>query len=488
MPHPQRPNILVFMSDHQRADTVLAEHPCRTPRLDVFARQGIRFTQAFCPSPHCCPSRATFMTGLYPSRHGVWNNVCNATALSRGVPPAIPQWSQALAQAGYDLAYAGKWHVSAEEGPAARGWREIFVSGHRKAEHDTTWQRYAAVAAAPEPARRGEGEILRPGYGTYRAYANTGAELPRHDEEAVARALDEIPRLAAGEAPWALFVGVTSPHDPYNAPGSYLDLYRPDEIALPPNHADDLADKPRIYRRMREMRWGQLTPRETREAMRHYYALCSYLDAQFGRLLDALEKTGQARRTLVLYCADHGDYCGEHGLFAKGIPCFRGAYHVPAVLRWPDGVARPGRAEQSFVSLADFAPTFVELAGAPPLPATTGRSLVPFLRADTPACWRDEMHTQCNGVELLYTQRSVMTRDWKYVFNGFDDDELYDLRADPLELRNVVRDPAHAGIVREMCRRLWRFARRENDAAIQNYITVSLAPWGPAEALRAEGF
>ena len=114
----------------------------------------------------------------------------------------------------------------------------------------------------------------------------------------------------------------------------------------------------------------------------------------------------------------------------------------------------------------------------------TGASLLPFLQDQSPASWRDEIHTQCNGVELYYTQRSVMTRDFKYVFNGFDRDELYDLRADPHEMRNLAGDPAYEAVKREMCGRMWRFAYQEDDTAINPYITVGLAPYGPAEAFR----
>jgi arylsulfatase A-like enzyme len=225
-----------------------------------------------------------------------------------------------------------------------------------------------------------------------------------------------------------------------------------------------------------------MSEREVRETIRHFWAMCTYLDDLFGKLLDALEKTGQAENTLVLYCADHGDYCGEHGLFAKGIPCFRGAYNVPAVMRWPRGMAAPGRRVKEFVSLADFAPTFVELAGGNADAGLTGRSLVPFLRNQAPNDWRDEMHTQCNGVELYYTQRSVMTRKHKYVFNGFDEDELYDLEKDPQEMRNVAGRAEYEGAKRDLCRRMWRFARREEDTATNGYITVGLAPYGPGEA------
>ena len=124
-----QPNILIVMTDHQRADTALPEHPAITPNLDRFAAEGVTFTNAFCPSPHCCPARATFFTGLYPSRHGVWNNICNDQALSRGLKPGVRLWSEDLAEAGYALHFSGKWHVSVEESPADRGWTEHFVSG-----------------------------------------------------------------------------------------------------------------------------------------------------------------------------------------------------------------------------------------------------------------------------------------------------------------------------------------------------------------------
>src|SRR5262245_32150448 len=119
------PNILIFMTDHQRGDTVAADSPVIKPNIDRFAGQGLRFTEAFCPSPHCCPSRATFMTGLYPSRHGVWNNICNGQALSRELKPGTRCWSDELKAAGYRMAYTGKWHVSTTESPKDRGFEEL---------------------------------------------------------------------------------------------------------------------------------------------------------------------------------------------------------------------------------------------------------------------------------------------------------------------------------------------------------------------------
>jgi arylsulfatase A-like enzyme len=483
----QSPNILVFMTDHQRADTVLPEHPAITPHLDRFAGQGVTFTQTFCPSPHCCPARATFFSGLYPSRHGVWNNVCNRQALSYGLRDGVRLWSEDLAERGYAMHFSGKWHVSVETSPADHGWVEHYVTGAKGALHGVRWDHYRELTGQPEPTARGEGEILRAGYGTYRLYGTGPDEGNRHDETAVAEGLEVLRSLQGSAEPWCLFVGAIAPHDPYIVAQRYLDLYDIDDVPLPESYADEMADKPAIYRRMRDMRFGQLSQREVREAIRHFWAYCTYLDDLFGRLLDALEQTGQAGNTLVLYCSDHGDYCGEHGLFAKGIPSFRGAYHVPAVCRWPNRIVDPGRRVDAFVSLADFAPTFLEAAGVTTKSHMTGASLVPFLHGEVPADWREELHTQCNGVELYYTQRSVMTRPFKYVFNGFDRDELYDLQRDPHEMVNLADDPAHESIKREMWRRMWRFAYREDDSAINPYITVGLAPYGPAEAFRGQG-
>jgi arylsulfatase A-like enzyme len=471
------------MTDHQRGDTVLPEHPAITPHLKAFAGQGVTFTNAFCPSPHCCPSRATFHSGLYPSRHGVWNNVSNAQALSLGLKEGVRLWSEDLAEAGYDLVWAGKWHISAVESPKDRGWREFSLTGQVGVNSDPLWNEYRQLAQAGEPTQRAPGQMLRPGYGPVTLYGRRDEGNPG-DERSARQVIDALPQLAAGGKPWAAFIGCQGPHDPYTVPQRYLDLYDLDKIPLPPSYADELADKPRIYKRMRNAIFDQLSEREVCDAIRHFWAYCTYLDDLFGQVLAALEATGQADNTLVVYTSDHGDYCGEHGLFAKGIPCFRGAYNVPAILRWPAGIKQPARREEAFITLADFAPTFLELAGVKTERPLTGRSLAPFMQADRPAGWPDDVHTQCNGVELYCTQRSVMTRDFKYIFNGFDDDELYDLRSDRDEMVNVSARPEYQQIKRDMLGRMWRFACREGDTATRNYITVGLAPWGPAEAFR----
>jgi len=480
----KKPNLLIMMTDHQRADTSFAGHICKTPHLDRFAQEGLRFNETYCPSPHCCPARATFFTGLYPSQHGIWNNICNKMAINTGLNDGVRLWSEELSEVGYQQHFIGKWHVSLEESPKDRGWIEHTATATAGAYHGWRWEQYKQLAERGESNEREEGEILRPGYGSYKLYGTSQPKNHFHDERVLRETLEALADLKNSDQPWVVYSGFIGPHDPYIVPQKYIDMYDLDEIQLPESYYDDLKDKPVLYQRMRQQTFGQLSEREIREGIRHFYAYCTYLDDCFGQILQALEETGQSEDTLVLYCSDHGDYNGEHGFFAKGIPSFSGAYHVPAVMRWPKGIKHPGRDINDFASLADFAPTFLELAGVDPKQHFAGQSLVPFLKDESPEEWRTSIFTQVNGVELYYCQRAVRTKEYHYVFNGFDQDELYDLKKDPHQIVNLANDPAYLDIKKELCGKMWKFAYEQDDGMINPYITVGLAPVGPAAAFK----
>lgn len=489
----KQPNIIVFMTDHQRGDTILPDSPVKTPNLDRFRSQAVTFSNAWCPAPHCCPSRATFFSGLYPSEHGVWNNVGVSNALSHSLFDHVRLFSEDLKEAGYQLYFSGKWHVSAEKGPEAYGFENIFHPN-----------RYAPCPHLPDtkewgwykdgkPMDRGdeertEGRIIRPGYPPYIQYGID--ESPYSDAqvaEAAAKKLAEIDL----DTPFFLFAGPLGPHDPYFVPQRFLDWYDPEEIRLPDNFDDDLSDKPVLYRRTQE-RYAQLTREEHRESIRRFYAFCSYEDYLFGQILEQVEKRGMMDNTLILYVSDHGDYIGSHGLWAKGLPCFQEAYHVCS-MAGGGVVKKAGRVDAFRLSLADWAPTFLELAGAPARPMT-GRSLVPLLRGEPLEHERTETYTQSNGNEVYGIQRAVWNDKWKYVFNTFDYDELYDLENDPGELHNLLHGfkdceiPAspYGAIVREMCEKLWRFARDHQDNCVNPYIMTAFAPYGPGILLEKE--
>ncbi|MHB8889682.1 MAG: sulfatase-like hydrolase/transferase [Acidobacteriaceae bacterium] len=519
-----RPNILIFMPDQTQSQLVLPGYPCLTPNVDRFASQGVMFPNAFCPAPHCCPSRASFQTGLYPSEHGVFNNVSTDTAIHANPYPGTRFFSEILRDSGYELDYSGKWHVARDISPQDAGWTNSYTPRTKKSKHwfvpgrerrDSAWSE--ARAELSETGPRKPGEVFRPGWGNVELYKTLPPQAGNifagreGDYQPVIAGTEKLKRLAHGAHPWALMVSNSGSHDLYDVPKHFVDMYDPKSIDLPPNFRDTLEDKPRIYQRMRYQYWAQLSDDEIRKSIAHYWAKTTMQDALFGLLLDTLEKTGQADNTIVVYVSDHGDYAGAHGVWAKGVPSFREGYNIPCVIRWPKGIANPGRQVDAFVSTTDFAPTFLEAAGIPSSDIKmSGKSLLPWLRGETPANWRDAIFSQLNGVELYYTQRIVMTKDYKYVYNGFDYDELYDLKQDPHEMVNLAfpdvkqsraiveqgkgygngsdvawppLSPHLAEVRRDMLKRMWKFAQEHKDQIFNPYITVAMAPFGPGVEL-----
>lgn len=478
-----RPNLLIVMSDQQRGDSLDPACTSLMPRWAEFSRRAVWFREAFCPTAHCCPSRASFFTGLYPSQHGVWNNVGNVQRLSAGLKPGIGLWSELLAEAGYHCFFTGKWHVSAEEGPAARGWQEGTISAPPGGSMGREWPDYRKESFACG-GDRPQGALRQPGYAPAGHRQLFGqAERPRimsHDEQVAVEAGEFITSAAGGDAPWCVFAGLLGPHDPYEVPPEWLARV-PNELAdLPASYADRLAGRPQAYARLREQVFDQMDAEEAREARRHYYAFCGLVDHQLGRILDALDRSGQRENTVVVFCSDHGDYAGEHGLFCKGLPAFRGAYHVPLAMAGP-GVPG-GRTVDAMVGLVDVGPTLLELAGVDWVGPTAGHSLVPWLRGQTPQQWRTAWCTQMEGTEIRFSQRSIRTAEWLYVYNPTAVDELYDLRVDPGETNNLAARPEHRGRLEQLCARMWRELSQLGDGLVNDYYTVALAPVGPGLA------
>ena len=514
------------MPDQTQGQAVLPGHPCLTPNLQRFADQGVVFRNAFCPSPHCCPSRASFQTGLYPSEHGVFNNVDTDTAIHTNPYPGTKFFAEYLRKAGYELDYSGKWHVARDIGPWEAGWANSYTSYPAKwrneynyvpgkERQDRAWLGARNELTDPELGQRGR--IFRPGWGNIELFKT----LPTPDSnplkavesqyQPVHNGAEKLRRLAGTGKPWALMISNDGSHDLYDVPQHFVDMYDLKAVELPASFRDTLEDKPRIYQRMRYQYWCQLSDEEVRNSILHYWAKTTMQDALFGFLLDALEQTGQADNTLVVYISDHGDYAGAHGLWAKGVPSFREGYNIPAVIRWPQRITNPGRQVDAFVSTTDFAPTILEAAGIAPADyQVSGKSLLPLLQGATPEDWRDAIFCQLNGVELYYTQRIVMTKDYKYVYNGFDYDELYDLQSDPNEMVNLAFPDVKksqamvelgtgygygnnaawpplpeklAEVRRDLIQRMWKFAQEHKDQIFDPYITVAMAPLGPGVAL-----
>jgi len=476
----KKPNFLVFMTDHQRGDMQPPFGKIHTPNLDRLFKNGVSFTHAYCPAPHCCPARATFFSGLYPSEHGVWDNVNVSNAKSRGLFDGVRLFSEDLKDAGYNMYFSGKWHISDFEGPDKRGFEILHPMREEFTEKKNSpsmwdWNRYKLGWAMADPSKpREEGEIIREGY-----HKNTmfGVKDDIYKDGDIVNAsvkkLEEIP----DDEPFFMFVGAAGPHTPYYVGQEFLDMYNPDDIKLPESFGDMMTDKPAMYRRIKS-NFSQFTLEEHKKALLHYYAFCTFEDYLFGQLLDALEKRGLLDNTVVIYNSDHGDYAGAHGLWEKGLPCFSEAYHVNSVIGF-GGIKQKEKVVDKFVSLADYAPTFLELAGVQANRRFCGSSLAGFLRGENPDNWREEIFTQTNGNENYGIQRAVFDKKYKYVYNGFDYDELYDLENDPNEMTNLINKPEYTPIVRKMWEKIYCFAFENKDDISNGYIIAAMMPYGP---------
>lgn len=477
---PQRPNILFLMTDQQRADTVMPDHPCLTPNLDDLAAQGVRFTRAYTPNAICSPARASLMTGLYPSQHGMVDVTHNVPAYRAELRENVTMWSHRLQESGYRIGYFGKWHVERKQELSAFGMAEYELN------HSQGYKSYRQSLGLSERRYAFRKDLAADGYDTRILY---GA----YDEPAEAaepyylysRGIDFIRSQEGRTEPWAAVISVLEPHDPYVAPNAYVEKYDIDAIELPATLRDDLTGKPGILHRLQSV-WRGLSDREVREAIACYYAMCSLIDDQVGRVVQALKESGQWENTIIVYTTDHGDMLGAHGLFMKGVTAYEDVYRIPLIVSGPV-VARPGRECAAIVNLVDLAPTLTELTGSAPIEEAAGRSLVPLLRdpeeadaAGASEVW-NEGYAEFHGQRLAYTQRLVWHGRYKYIFNGFDLDELYDLQADPLETANLAGNPEYAETLREMAARMWRNVHRLQDESLRqaHYGMFRFLPVGP---------
>ena len=480
------PNIFVFMSDQEQSQVVLPNHPCITPVADQLAREGILFERCYTPTSHSCPARASYFTGLYPSHHGIYNNINTHTAIAGHINEGCKMFSENMSEAGWNMGHTGKWHCSNTENPADRGWEEVHSTAKANKLQPADFWKKALDAAQPDdvdtPRRRGE--VIMPGYGRKPLYGIVDKTKEDYgDYKVVTKALEAMERYSKEDKPFFIHCGPVSPHDAYMIPQEYADMYDPTKVELPRSfYEDDLEDKPRIYQRHNKQLWSQLSEAEHKEAVAHYWGFCTMVDDYRKMVVDKIDELGIADDTILIFTSDHGDYCSAHGLYCKGVPSFDEGPHVPLIVRWPNGIDNPGRTVDEFITMCDFAPTFLEVAGLEQNP-TSGASFAPFFKSSDVPGWTQEFHTQFNGVELYYSQRSVMTKEYKYVFNGFDFDELYDLTKDPGEIKNLSDDPDYQDIKKDMVRRMWRFSCEEKDIWGNGYFTVALAPWGPNVAL-----
>ena len=473
-----RPNILLFLMDGLQAEALEPGSACQTPHFDKLREKGLAFRRAYTTTSTCSPARASLMTGILPHNHGVLEVEHGRDYDQCVLRTDKPHWSQSLQDSGYRTAYMGKWHVERSNSLEQFGW-EI---NHSKASEHHKFLGQGKDGGAELPL---DSKLCRyvegpEGYNSLLHYGVTDTPpSERYPAFTVNQTKEVISELSKGDSPWCACVSFSEPNESLIVSRSTFEKYDVATMPLPENLNDDLTGRPNVYQRQRLIS-ADVTKEQWRMARTCYYGRITELDTEFGRLMEHLETSGELENTIVIVSADHGRYVGAHGYDAHNFGAFEEIYRIPLIISGP-GVA-VGEETSGLVSLMDFCPTLLELSGNEPFDVCDSRSFASLLL--DPKAVEAEFNTaygEYHGTRFNLTQRIFWQGNWKFIFNGFDFDELYDLANDPHEMKNLVNEPEYAVRVREMMAEVWRVVRETGDRAIgeSHYYSMRIACVGP---------
>lgn len=472
------PNLLFLMTDQMQGRVLHPDHICRTPNFDRLRERGVHLPRAYTPNAICSPARASLMTGLLPHNHNVWT-VTHTVREDRANLRPSRHWAQYLQTAGYATGYFGKWHVERTHDLTPYGWNAAMTEEHATVQ----WARSEMQARLERGVWETEGFVdAVPGFEKIRFYGVTDVPPEQRMVGAYVKDAEEflLTSLAHPE-PWALCVSVLEPHDPFVCGTEAYSLYDPAAIPLSPSLQDDMAGRPEVYRRAQRP-WASWTERQHREAAACYYASITEIDKLFGRLIDRVETAGQLDNTVVVLTSDHGELLGAHGLYCKNFTAAEEIYNIPLLMAGP-GI-EPGTTSAARVGLHDLHPTLLELMGMPIAGSADSASFAELLANPHSArVVPARGYAEYDGTRYQLTQRIVWDGDWKFVFNGFAQDELYDLAADPCETTNLLAagDARHDRKAVDMTRLMWDYVKRTGDSTLlnANYPILQLPRVGP---------
>ncbi|MBT6273119.1 MAG: sulfatase-like hydrolase/transferase [Chromatiales bacterium] len=471
MPTDDRPNILWYCTDQQRFDTIaaLGNRFISTPRIDRFLSTGMAFTHAYCQSPICTPSRASFLTGMYPSALAVNGN--GYSYFPRHYEDRL--LPHRLAKAGYDCGLVGKLHLASpargQEPRVADGYRYFQYShdhkGPNELGHDyAEWLRAEGIDAneclgdrqVNDEASYRQGAQLK-SFGGFYEPSEDRDNVPPHLHQShwcTDKAIEFVSKNRHTDQPWFLSVNPFDPHPPFDAPLEYYRRYDPNQMPGAHFEPGDLEHQGRITAAGVDFQSTAKHPNEldVPHLQASYYAMIEQLDHEFGRLLDFLESAGLMDNTLVVFTSDHGESLGDHGLLLKGCRFIEGLVRVPLVIAWPKRFGG-GRVTDGLVELMDLAPTICEAAGMELPYYNQGLSLLPILDGTTNT-HRSSVRTEFYaGINYPDATHATMYRDQRHklvTYHGKQLAELYDLKEDPWEHCDLSRDPAYASLMSEL--------------------------------------
>lgn len=434
----EKPDVLVVLVDQWSPRYLSWDNPqVRTPALDAVAREGMIFDACYTTSPVCMPARTSIVTGLYPHNagHSIWNNANNWHLAAE---PA--SMFRDIRAAGYSTAQIGKLHWS-----SGSSWRESFataeaynealgldfvvnVSGPPSAEGNDAYCRHLAERGLLKKVAGDIRERLVKWEFEPRASVVDLADY--HDVFVTDRAVEYIGKHAR-DKPLCLVVGLHAPHPPLDAPGEYATMYDPQTLKLPANVPESF---------VREVH--ELDAAEMRRMLANYLGKISLADAQIGRLVEAMKRRGTWDEALFVFSSDHGEMMGAHGALTKG-RFYEESARVPFVIRWP-GHVKAGRT-RALAQLMDLYPTIVDAISGKLSPGKFAVSQLPAATGRRPTVRETVLS------EISRDEQNLMVRDARYKWWTQDGTEyLFDLEADPLEMKNLIGDAQHAELAATM--------------------------------------
>ncbi len=451
----ERPNILWICTDQQRYDTIgaLGNRYVSTPNIDGLVNDGVAFTHAYCQSPICTPSRASFLTGQYPSTVHVNGN--GNAHFPAGAPKLV---TRLLADSGYQCGLIGKLHLASAFGriePRVDDGYSYWQYSHAPRDDWDQGHDYADWVKA-----RG-GDL-----NAFNADVD-GVPAEYHQTTWCAEKAIEFMCSQHTSSPWLASVNIYDPHPPFNPPGQYRELFDPKDMPGALFRDSDLEQQHRLEsidfqskgRHPDQLDINSpivtqgplggsaneptLGGTDARSLQAAYYAMIKLIDDRVGDMLTALEDSGQLDNTIVLYTSDHGEILGDHGLIQKGCRFYEGLVRVPLIFSFPRRFRRGVRSD-SLVELLDIAPTLLDIAGVDVPGHMQGRSLLSTLDGSPSPDQTDEREfVRCEFYDALQAPdgtHATMYRDRRYklvVYHGHDLGELYDLEEDPEEFENM---------------------------------------------------
>jgi len=443
-----RMNLLIIQTDEHHFSTLgcYGGRIVGTPNIDWLAKQGARCNGFYATTPVCSPSRGSLVSGLYPQKTPVTSN-------NIPLDDSIVTFAELLRRQGYRTGYAGKWHLDGNGKPQWAPRRRFGFDDNRFMFNRGHWKKFVQTADGPAVgSRNAQGQ---PNYGLDGADEKTFSTDWLCD-----RTVDFI--QADSTQPFCYMVSLPDPHGPNTVRAPYDTMYKDVRIPIPVS----LKRKPEQI-----PAWGRsagVTAAQLQRLMPNYYGMVRCIDDNVGKILDTLRNRNLLEKTIIVFTADHGDLCGEHGRLNKGVP-YEGSARIPFLMYCP-GRIKPGTVVNEALSNIDFLPTVMSLLDVPHELTVDGRDASGLFTGRRPADWKDITVVRGAGraEETGNAWLSAITARFKLVFSTSEEPWLIDLHNDPDELTNLFGQSEHRDTIRWMTAELRSYGNAHRDPYVRN--------------------